>query len=123
MIRLKIRQDFEKNRDITDLSIINMLLHKNQQEFQETMNCWKQEVGTPVSAWRRACLLTSATPHALVQELRRSHTAPNIPRQVLRREGRPETGRIVLDPGPAPSHITEEDALYWDYGYNNRLLQ
>ena len=21
-----------------------MLLHKNQQEYQETMNCWKQEV-------------------------------------------------------------------------------
>jgi NADH dehydrogenase (ubiquinone) 1 alpha subcomplex subunit 6 len=45
MIRLKIRQDFEKNRDITDLPIIDMLLHKNQQEYQETMNCWKQEVG------------------------------------------------------------------------------
>jgi hypothetical protein len=45
MIRLKIRQDFEKNRDITDLPVIDMLLHKNQQEYQETMNCWKQEVG------------------------------------------------------------------------------
>jgi len=44
MIRLKIRQDFEKNRDITDLPVIDMLLHKNQQEYQETMNCWKQEV-------------------------------------------------------------------------------
>ncbi|EIW68868.1 hypothetical protein TREMEDRAFT_68834 [Tremella mesenterica DSM 1558] len=43
MIRLKKRQDFERNRDITDLSIINILLQKNQQEFQETMNCWKQE--------------------------------------------------------------------------------
>lgn len=46
MIRLKIRQDFEKNRNITDLNIINMLLHKNQQEYQETMNCWKQEVSS-----------------------------------------------------------------------------
>jgi len=45
-IRLKIRQDFEKNRDIEDLNVINLLLHKNQQEFQETMNCWKQEVST-----------------------------------------------------------------------------
>lgn len=44
MIRLKIRQDFERNREITDLGIIDMLLHKNQQEYQETMNCWKQEV-------------------------------------------------------------------------------
>ncbi|KAL7419702.1 ndufa6 NADH-ubiquinone oxidoreductase subunit [Cryptotrichosporon argae] len=42
-IRLKIRQDFEKNRAITDLSVIDILLHKNQQEYQETMNCWKQE--------------------------------------------------------------------------------
>lgn len=44
MIRLKIRQEFEKNRAVTDLSVIDMLLHKNQQEYQETMNCWKQEV-------------------------------------------------------------------------------
>lgn len=43
-VRLKIRQDFERNRKIDDLNIINVLLHKNQQEYQETMNCWKQEV-------------------------------------------------------------------------------
>lgn len=43
-VRLKIRQDFERNRSINDLNIINVLLHKNQQEYQETMNCWKQEV-------------------------------------------------------------------------------
>ena len=43
-IRIKIRQDFEKNRNIQDLQIIDMLLHKNQQEYQETMNYWKQEV-------------------------------------------------------------------------------
>ncbi|RSH84422.1 uncharacterized protein EHS24_005943 [Apiotrichum porosum] len=42
-IRLKIRQDFEKHRDIQDINVINLLLHKNQQEYQETMNCWKQE--------------------------------------------------------------------------------
>ena len=45
MIRLKIRQDFERNRHVKDLGVIDMLLHKNQQEYQETMNCWKQEVG------------------------------------------------------------------------------
>ncbi|KAK4686888.1 NADH dehydrogenase (ubiquinone) 1 alpha subcomplex subunit 6, partial [Tremellales sp. Uapishka_1] len=43
MIRLKKRQDFEKNRNITDLGVIDILLFKNQQEYQETMNCWKQE--------------------------------------------------------------------------------
>lgn len=45
-LRLKFRQDFEKNRNIDDLAVINVLLHKNQQEYQETMNCWKQEVRT-----------------------------------------------------------------------------
>lgn len=44
MVRTKIRQDFERNRHLTDLRVINMLLFKNQQEYQETMNCWKQEV-------------------------------------------------------------------------------
>ena len=53
MIRLKIRQDFERNRHISDLSIINMLHLKNQQEFQETMNCWKQEVSLVLSSDRR----------------------------------------------------------------------
>jgi NADH dehydrogenase (ubiquinone) 1 alpha subcomplex subunit 6 len=50
MIRLKIRQDFEKNKEIRDLPVIDMLLHKNQQEYQETMNCWKQEV-SHLSDW------------------------------------------------------------------------
>ncbi|ORY25856.1 hypothetical protein BCR39DRAFT_543045 [Naematelia encephala] len=49
MVRLKIRQDFERNRNVTDLSVINMLLHKNQQEYQETMNFWKQ--APHVLAW------------------------------------------------------------------------
>ena len=44
MVRLKIRQDFERNRHVTNLGVINMLLHKNQQEYQETLNQWKQEV-------------------------------------------------------------------------------
>lgn len=51
-IRLKIRQDFERNRKIDDINIINVLLHKNQQEYQETMNCWKQEVSAPQTAGR-----------------------------------------------------------------------
>ena len=53
MIRLKIRQDFERNRHVTDLGVINMLLFKNQQEYQETMNCWKQEVSPAKSPWGR----------------------------------------------------------------------
>jgi hypothetical protein len=88
MIRLKIRQDFEKNRDIADLGIIDMLLHKNQQEYQETMNCWKQEVSVFTFACSGVLLgktvktkaivdskdcpadLRVATSNALVQEVR-----------------------------------------------------
>lgn len=44
MVRLKIRQDFERNKYVENLDIINLLLQKNQQEYQETMNGWKQEV-------------------------------------------------------------------------------
>lgn len=44
MIRLKKRQDFEKHRHITDLNVIDLLIFKETQEYQETMNCWKQEV-------------------------------------------------------------------------------
>ncbi|WRT65589.1 uncharacterized protein IL334_002534 [Kwoniella shivajii] len=44
LVRLKFRQDFERNRDtVTDLQVMNIMLLKNQQEFQETMNAWKQE--------------------------------------------------------------------------------
>ncbi|KAK1927417.1 hypothetical protein DB88DRAFT_477947 [Papiliotrema laurentii] len=43
MVRLKIRQDFERNKYVDNLDVINMLLLKNQQEYQETMNGWKQE--------------------------------------------------------------------------------
>lgn len=44
MIRAKVREDFEKYRHIDDLNVIDLLLFKNRQEYQETMNCWKQEV-------------------------------------------------------------------------------
>ncbi|TYJ57745.1 hypothetical protein B9479_001599 [Cryptococcus floricola] len=44
LVRMKIRQDFERNREtITDLSVMNIMLLKNHQEFQETMNLWKME--------------------------------------------------------------------------------
>ncbi|EJF57501.1 NADH-ubiquinone oxidoreductase Complex1 subunit [Dichomitus squalens] len=41
-VRHCIRQHFEQNRYITDTRVINVLVQKGQQEFQETMNCWKQ---------------------------------------------------------------------------------
>ncbi|WVQ78757.1 hypothetical protein IAT38_000848 [Cryptococcus sp. DSM 104549] len=42
LVRLKFRRDFERNRGITDLSVMNIMLLKNHQEYQETMNIWKQ---------------------------------------------------------------------------------
>ena len=41
-IRHCIRQQFERNRYVTDPRAIDVLLLKNRQEYQETMNCWKQ---------------------------------------------------------------------------------
>lgn len=52
MIRLKKRQDFEKHRHITDLNVIDLLIFKETQEYQETMNCWKQEVSAAELFWR-----------------------------------------------------------------------
>ncbi|KAF8889084.1 hypothetical protein BD779DRAFT_1439538 [Infundibulicybe gibba] len=42
VIRHSIRQRFEKNRYVTDPRAIDVLLLKSRQEYQETMNCWKQ---------------------------------------------------------------------------------
>ncbi|THU85034.1 NADH dehydrogenase 1 alpha subcomplex subunit 6 [Dendrothele bispora CBS 962.96] len=40
-VRHRIRARFERNRNVTDLRAINVLLMKNWQDFQETMNVWK----------------------------------------------------------------------------------
>ncbi|KAJ3727867.1 NdufA6 NADH-ubiquinone oxidoreductase 14.8 kDa subunit [Lentinula raphanica] len=40
-VRHLLRQRFEANRHVTDLRAINVLLLKNRQEYQETMNAWK----------------------------------------------------------------------------------
>lgn len=41
-VRHSIREHFEKNRYVTDLRAIDVLLLKGRQEYQETLNCWKQ---------------------------------------------------------------------------------
>ena len=61
LVRLKIRQDFERNRHIQDLGVIDMLLHKNQQEYQETVNAWKQEVSSTFWETGRSNLTLSPT--------------------------------------------------------------
>jgi len=41
-LRHAIRMRFETNRTVSDVRTIDMLLLKSRQEFQETMNMWKQ---------------------------------------------------------------------------------
>jgi hypothetical protein len=36
-------QRFEKNRDASDPKLIDILIHKSRQEYQEAVNFWKQE--------------------------------------------------------------------------------
>jgi NADH dehydrogenase (ubiquinone) 1 alpha subcomplex subunit 6 len=40
-IRRAIRAKFEEHRHVSDPRTVDVLLHKGQQEFQETMNQWK----------------------------------------------------------------------------------
>ncbi|KAI0742786.1 NADH-ubiquinone oxidoreductase Complex1 subunit [Daedaleopsis nitida] len=41
-IRHCVRQHFEQNRYVNDTRVIDVLIQKGRQEYQETMNCWKQ---------------------------------------------------------------------------------
>ncbi|CEJ89267.1 Putative NADH-ubiquinone oxidoreductase B14 subunit [[Torrubiella] hemipterigena] len=41
-IRTRIRQEFERNRQVNQLSVVDVLLFKSHAEYQETMNFWKQ---------------------------------------------------------------------------------
>ncbi|KAF8968812.1 hypothetical protein BDZ97DRAFT_1755100 [Flammula alnicola] len=41
-VRHAIRQRFERNRHVTDPRAIDVLLLKGRQDYQETMNVWKQ---------------------------------------------------------------------------------
>lgn len=41
-VQRRIRQEFEKNRYVRDLSITDILIFKGRAELEETMNLWKQ---------------------------------------------------------------------------------
>ncbi|KYK57840.1 NADH-ubiquinone oxidoreductase B14 subunit [Drechmeria coniospora] len=41
-IRTRIRQEFERNRFVKTLPVVDVLLFKSHAEYQETMNFWKQ---------------------------------------------------------------------------------
>jgi NADH dehydrogenase (ubiquinone) 1 alpha subcomplex subunit 6 len=42
-IRSRVRQEFEKHRYVSDTKVIDRLLFKGRQEYEETMNQWKQK--------------------------------------------------------------------------------
>ncbi|KAG7664256.1 uncharacterized protein J8A68_002226 [[Candida] subhashii] len=42
-IKTKIRQEFERQRFVTNLDVGNVLYMKGQMEFQEIINFWKQQ--------------------------------------------------------------------------------
>ncbi|KAI7787671.1 nadh-ubiquinone oxidoreductase kda subunit [Diaporthe eres] len=42
VIRTRIREEFERNRFVNKLPIVDVLLFKSDAEYQETMNFWKQ---------------------------------------------------------------------------------
>ncbi|CAG8688455.1 311_t:CDS:2, partial [Acaulospora morrowiae] len=42
-VRAKIREEFEKNRYVSELKVIDVLILKGRGEYQETMNFWKME--------------------------------------------------------------------------------
>ncbi|KAK3940497.1 complex 1 protein [Diplogelasinospora grovesii] len=41
-IRTRIRQEFERHRFVSKLSIVDVLIMKGHADYQETMNFWKQ---------------------------------------------------------------------------------
>lgn len=41
-IGMRAREEFEKNRHVTDLNVIDRLIFKGRLEFEETINQWKQ---------------------------------------------------------------------------------
>jgi len=42
-IRRAVRREFERNRYVSDPKVIDVLIQKGRQSWQETMNCWSQE--------------------------------------------------------------------------------
>ncbi|KAJ3416584.1 NADH dehydrogenase 1 alpha subcomplex subunit 6 ndufa6 [Chytridiales sp. JEL 0842] len=43
VLRRRLRQEFERFRNVTDLPTIDVLLLKGRQEYEETVNMWKQK--------------------------------------------------------------------------------
>lgn len=43
LIRSRIRAEFDRHRYVQDPAVIDILVQKNRQSFQEVMNAWGQE--------------------------------------------------------------------------------
>ena len=41
--REKLKEEFVKHKDVTDIRVIDMLVIKGQMELKETVNIWKQK--------------------------------------------------------------------------------
>lgn len=41
-LRTRVRQEFEKHRFVNKLAVVDVLIMKNNAEYQEMMNFWKQ---------------------------------------------------------------------------------
>ncbi|KAL4401662.1 NdufA6 NADH-ubiquinone oxidoreductase subunit [Malassezia pachydermatis] len=78
LMRAKIRSMFERYRDVKDVAVLDVLLLKGYQEYQETMNAWKQ------------------TPH--VMRLFAEEEAPATPKTFL------EKFYATRDQGRGPTH-------------------
>ena len=42
-VRRTIRAEFERNRYVSDPKVIDILIMKGRQQYQECLNCWMQE--------------------------------------------------------------------------------
>lgn len=51
--RAKVREQFVKNKDITDIRVSDMLVIKGQMELQETVEIWKQK-GHIMRYWKES---------------------------------------------------------------------
>lgn len=49
--RAKLKELFLKNKDVTDIRVIDMLVIKGQMELKETVNIWKQK-GHLMTYWK-----------------------------------------------------------------------
>ncbi|KAG8727305.1 hypothetical protein FRC12_022616 [Ceratobasidium sp. 428] len=84
LIRLRIREKFEQYRYVTDPAVVDVLLHKGRLEYQETMNCWKQE------------------PHIMGGLLKDSHEGSAVGQTFLQKfySGRDEESVRIASPSP-----------------------